>query len=102
MYLFEVINIFVLDRLLVSGPLGENLSPVWFGHKSVVPSTILRLVLCKHQSPLSHPGLQRFSQQISSLWLGICDGWVFQSLLEKVQGLDYSCIWMTLTRVPEA
>ena len=102
MYLSEVINIFVLDRLLVSGPLGENLSPVWFGHKSVVPSTILGLVLGKHQPPLSHPGLQGLSQQISSLWLGISHGRVFESLLEIVQGLDYSCVWVTLTKVPEA
>ena len=90
-YLSEVINIFVLDRLLVSGPLGENLSPVWFGHKSVVPSTILGLVLCKHQPPLSHPGLQGFSQQVGRLWLGISDGRVFESLLKKVQGLDKDC-----------
>ena len=90
-YLSEVINIFVLDRLLVPGPLGENLSPVWFGHKSIVPSTILGLVLCKHQPPLSHPGLQGLSQQIGCLWLGISDGRVFESLLKKVQGLDIDC-----------
>ena len=86
-YLSEVINIFVLDRLLVPGPLGENLSPVWFGHKSVVPSAILGLVLGIHQPPLSHPGLQGFSQQISSLWLGISDGRVFESLLKKSAGV---------------
>ena len=88
-YLSEVINIFVLDRLLVSGPLGENLSPVWFGHKSVVPSTILGLVLGKHQPPLSHPGLQGLAQQINRLWLGISNGGVFESLLEKSAGVIY-------------
>ena len=102
MYLSEVINIFVLDRLLVSGPLGENLSPVWFGNKSVVPSTILGLVLGKHQSPLRHPGLQGFSQQISCLWLVISDGRVFESLLKIVQGLDTDRVWVTLTKGPEA
>ena len=81
-HLSKVVNVFVLDGLLVSRPLRQNLSSVRFRDESVVFAPILRLVLGKHQPALLHPGLQGLAQHEGCLLLRVSHRWVFQGLLK--------------------